>query len=60
MTPDPQPARCICPEHADARTCWELRYYGYSPVARFVQDDPDDGECECPCHDGGEADEWDW
>lgn len=49
---------------SDARSCWDLRYYGYSPVLRgerasyaegeevyFAQDVTDDGECECACHD---------
>ena len=49
---------------SDARSCWDLRYYGYSPVLRgeralyaegeevyFAQDSNDDGECECSCHE---------
>jgi len=48
-----------CYDHADARTCYELRYYGYSPVLRSADDHSEgafmvvdaDGECECSCHD---------
>jgi hypothetical protein len=49
---------------SDARTCWDLRYYGYSPVLRgqqalyaegeevyFVKNVDDDDECECSCHE---------
>lgn len=48
----------------DARSCWDLRYYGYSPVLRgeramyaegeevyFAQAVDDDDECECFCHE---------
>jgi hypothetical protein len=48
----------------DARACYDLRYYGYSPVLRgeraaeaegeevyFAQDPGDDGECVCYCHE---------
>ena len=52
---------CACPEHADARTCIELRYFGRSPVMRrgsdhseaaWLEVDMDqDEECECICHE---------
>jgi hypothetical protein len=56
--------RCACRD-ADARTCYDLRYYGYSPVMRgqaygelyYVQQptltaaELDDGECPCICHE---------
>lgn len=48
----------------DGRACYDLRYYGYSPVLRgeeaaraegesvyFAQDPGDDGECICYCHE---------
>lgn len=51
-----------CFEGADARGCYELRYFGFTPVLRHVEelaggdhlgfDDPfDDQDCECNCHD---------
>jgi hypothetical protein len=66
-----QAFRCAClPEPGgDARTCWDLRYYGYSPVPRglfsaldggfYDSGIDDDGECECACHERDE-DERDW
>jgi hypothetical protein len=55
---------CVCFEHADRRTCYELRYYGRSPIPRTDWDHSeagyfvkDDGECECACHDGEDDDD---
>jgi hypothetical protein len=61
---------CACPD-TDARTCYDLRYYGRSPVMRgssalidgIRSDDPpaieDDDECQCICHDpDDEDDQW--
>lgn len=58
---------CACPDHTDARTCYDLCTYGYSPVSRgpgsydvmdWIEGEPnledDDNECDCSCHD-----EWD-
>lgn len=57
--------RCACPNagSGDAQGCWDLRYYGYTPVLRgeralyaegedvyFAGPVDDDGECECLCH----------
>lgn len=46
---------CCCPT-GDARSCYELRYYGRSPVLDRERDDRDD-VCECACH--GEEEEHD-
>lgn len=63
---------CVCPAHTDARTCYDLRAYGYSPVRRgpgsydvmdWIEGEPnledDDYECECTCHghDGYDEDD---
>jgi hypothetical protein len=56
---------CACLPWTDAITCWDLHYYGYSPVRRgpasydwteergytLMGGNDDDGECECVCHD---------
>lgn len=56
--------KCACLD-TDARTCYDLRYYGRSPVARgqayaehyyvmqptLTAAELDDGECPCACHD---------
>lgn len=60
---------CACLD-ADARACYDLRYYGYTPVLRGPQhydvvdesvwrnvDPSDDGECDCFCHEYDE--DWD-
>jgi hypothetical protein len=63
--------KCACPEGVDARTCYDLRNYGRSPVRRgptahadpmdyiegTVPDFDDDGICECSCHYDYEEDE---
>jgi hypothetical protein len=55
--------RCACPDPDPVR-CYDLRYYGYTPVLRgrpygeayYVAQETltaaelDDGECRCPCH----------
>lgn len=55
-----------CVEARDARTCYELREYGYSPVMRSECDhsegawmdvDPD-GSCECDCHTDDDPAPW--
>lgn len=53
-----------CYEHADKRECYELRYFGYSPVPHTDWDHSeaayfpkDDGECECACHVDEEYDD---
>ena len=62
-------AGCGCPDWTAARNCWDLRYYGYSPIRRGPGSDDwteesgytarvgneDDGVCECACHD---EDDW--
>lgn len=61
---------CACPEHTDRVTCYDLRYYGRSPVNRgptayrdpldVIEGNPDlrddDGYCECYCHEECERD----
>lgn len=39
--------KCACPPDHDARTCFELRHYGYSPAS---QNEEHREECECGCH----------
>ena len=49
---------CCCFEHADARTCFELRHYNCSPARendREHLDGLEPEECCCGCH----ADEYD-
>jgi hypothetical protein len=54
-----------CYEDTDSRTCYELRYYGYSPMLRHKEDHSEgawlpvdeDGDCECSCHDDEDADD---
>lgn len=62
--------RCACLD-SDARTCWDLRYYGRSPVMRgqayaehyyvmqatLTAAELDDGECQCLCHEVDEDEE---
>lgn len=64
---DARVTRCACLD-TDARTCYDLRYYGRSPVMRgqayaehyyvmqptLTAAELDDGECDCVCHDEGE------
>ena len=63
---------CTCLSD-DARTCWELLHYGYSPVSRALElEDPgrrptaweelealdeDAQVCECACHRDDDS-EW--
>ena len=59
--------RCACYPNTDARTCYDLRYYGYSPVMRgpnvdhseaeWLTASADDDKCACSCH---EDDDEDW
>lgn len=60
---------CVCVQYPlDARECYELRTYGYSPVLRDESDHSEgmfmlvdrDGTCECPCHDRNDEEEDDW
>ncbi len=72
MAVNPKVKTCACPEHTDSTSCYDLRYYGYSPVRRgrpgdytimdYIEGEPnlddDDGECECWCHDHESGDDY--